>query len=394
MLSTRIRDATMKKSTAFFLLAASVLPGGRLAGYEIVPIERIDGDSAVSLSSDGRVVVGTAFDTVQWPIRWTRDGGPAELGPFLDYDAAGAIDVSGDGSVVVGYAIPAPYAGYRWTADEGFVSLGSLPGGPIPWGSQARAVSSDGRTVVGYDFANRPFRWTRDAGMLPLGIPPEETSAQAIDVSEDGSVIAVRGVSGRPFLWTAQSGYQSLGPPPSGWNSAYPVALSDDGSVLIGTGGVGTEGSTLGRPFRWTLGEGLQALPTLHGGEYFRLSMTADATVILGNERFNEAWTPVVWTENQGARRLHDILAQDHGFLESDLFFDFTRAISADQRVLVARSGTNRSNYKLWALYLDKPLITPVPEPPALMLAMTALAAATVRRIKPRLVRSARHGGC
>jgi probable HAF family extracellular repeat protein len=94
---------------------------------------------------------------------------------------ARAYDVSADGSVVVGYSSTtnrSDRAAFVWTEATGMQSLGDLPGGPLS--SEAYAVSSDGRVVVGggrgepdlgggrYDNGADAFIWTEKDGMREL----------------------------------------------------------------------------------------------------------------------------------------------------------------------------------------------------------------------------------
>jgi probable HAF family extracellular repeat protein len=100
------------------------------------------------------------------------------------------------------------FAGTEW------FDLGTLGGGL----SNARAVSADGRAVVG-DSDNgtvtHAFRWTEADGMVDLGTmgrPP----AYAFHVSADGSVVAGQGsdYSGylRAFRWTEADGMVTCSP--------------------------------------------------------------------------------------------------------------------------------------------------------------------------------------
>ena len=74
--------------------------------------------------------------------------------------------ISKDGLTVVGMS---GGQAFRWTADRGMVRLGYLPGGTV---SEANAVSSDGRAVVGNGDSSsgyQPFLWTESGGMVGLG---------------------------------------------------------------------------------------------------------------------------------------------------------------------------------------------------------------------------------
>jgi probable HAF family extracellular repeat protein len=133
-----------------------------------------DESGASEVSADGSVVVGWADNAAGQTraFRWTAARGMQDLGT-LGGSGSLATAVSADGSVVVGRALNA--AGYRrafrWTEASGMQDLGTLPGG---YGSAAWGVSADGSVVVGYarDSAWQPraFRWTAASGMEDLNI--------------------------------------------------------------------------------------------------------------------------------------------------------------------------------------------------------------------------------
>ena len=127
---------------------------------------------ARGVSADGSVVIGYSKSTLGTEaFRW-ESGSMVGLG---DLDGGGfgsyASDVSADGSVVVGWS----YGEYwhaeaiRWTEDIGLVSLGDLPGGLVR--SEAIAVSGDGSVVVGKSDSysgNEVFIWDETTGIRSL----------------------------------------------------------------------------------------------------------------------------------------------------------------------------------------------------------------------------------
>ncbi|MDQ7041813.1 MAG: FlgD immunoglobulin-like domain containing protein [Rhodothermus sp.] len=120
---------------------------------------------AYGVSGDGSVVVGTVTigtqaDNPRRAFRWTEANGMQELGS-LGGDESSAYAASADGSVVVGWAENA--AGnrrpFRWTTTGGMQELPSL--GLI---SEVSDVSANGRVMVGYYIDNnsgepRAIRW-------------------------------------------------------------------------------------------------------------------------------------------------------------------------------------------------------------------------------------------
>ena len=116
---------------------------------------------AYGVSADGAVVVGVAQNAGQGrAFRWTASRGMQGLGT-LGGNESWAYGVSADGAVVVGVAYNAAWQlrAFRWTASRGMQDLGTL-GGNESW---ARGVSANG-TVVGsaQDAAGqrRAVRWT------------------------------------------------------------------------------------------------------------------------------------------------------------------------------------------------------------------------------------------
>jgi probable HAF family extracellular repeat protein len=151
---------------------------GTLPGY--------DKSYASGVSADGAVVVGWAYNAAgrSRAFRWTVDGGMQDLGT-LGGDRSVAYAVSADGSVVVGWAQNAAEQGraFRWTASGGMEDLNTtyaslLTNGSVLW--QARAISPDGRYIVGYGYnaATRDY----EAFLLDTGFPPRG------DVDRNGCV--------------------------------------------------------------------------------------------------------------------------------------------------------------------------------------------------------------
>ena len=214
--------------------------------------------SASAISSDGRVVVGTIqSDTgLAQPCRWIGRGQPDFLTLLPGVLRASADGVSSDGSVVVGWCDLGNYQGhaYRYSADgRSMMDLGVAPGTGY---SSGFAVSGDGAVAVGESFdpsypgIERAFRWTSATGMVDLGYPSTFIGAIAIDTNADGSVVAVQAynlTSVQPFdramIWDARNGLRFVSQiltaasvSLDGWILRSVVAISADGSVVVGRG--------------------------------------------------------------------------------------------------------------------------------------------------------------
>jgi hypothetical protein len=255
------------------------------------------------------------------------------------------------------------------------------------------AVSADGSTVVGGTPGSdtEAALWTEQDGLVRLGIPIGADESQAAYASADGSAVAVRAWENDPnnpsgtairtsaTLWTETEGLRDLGQLPAGWQSTHPRGISDDGDVLLGTGGPGRGISV---PFLWSRDAGITPLQTLEGignyGEVFPLMMTGDASIVLGNYLGGVSPTvPFVWDARHGTRDLGQVLVEDHGLKE--VFFDNVRAISPDSTALVVRKGRANEN-QMWLLILDKPLVTATPEPANLLMTLFGVSILAARR--------------
>jgi len=160
---------------------------------------------AYGVSADGSVVVGVAFNAAvrERAFRWTASGGMLDLGT-LGGDRSYAYGVSADGAVVVGRATNAAgqWRAFRW--QNGVMQdLGTLGG---DW-SYAYGVSADGAVVVG-EARNaagrwRAFRWTASGGMEDLNttyasqLTDGSVLYQARAISPDGRYIVGWGLNGR-----------------------------------------------------------------------------------------------------------------------------------------------------------------------------------------------------
>lgn len=210
-----------------------------------------------ALSADGSVATGTGAreEPGEQACRWTAATGRTLLGVLPGGLTSDGNGISADGTVIVGgsQATEGTRA-FRWTAADGMVSLGVLPGHQI---SDGMGISADGTTLVGYCYSSElgtePFRWTKDAGMQPLGRLADGGNAVALAASGDGTVIVGYGESAVALVWDANHGMRNLrdvltqryGLDLTGWELREAVAISPDGSIIVGQGMRG------GRPEGW-----------------------------------------------------------------------------------------------------------------------------------------------
>ncbi|MGL5167813.1 MAG: autotransporter domain-containing protein [Afipia sp.] len=228
------------------------------------------GSSAFGVSGDGSVVVGQGVSTqfqAGEAFRWTQATGSVGLGT-LDTMAnvsasSKATAVSADGQVIVGNSTSDTYQmrgeAFRWTQGTGMVGLGTLTGTALGSYSVANAVNANGSVIVGQSSSNtvidpifmssgEAFRWTQATGMVGLGtLAPSDIESNALAVSADGSVIV--GYSrndswvSTAFRWTESTGMKSVqslltaaGVNITGWHLDSATGVSGDGSVIVGSG--------------------------------------------------------------------------------------------------------------------------------------------------------------
>jgi len=190
-----------------------------------------------AVSADGAVIVG--HNGGGQSFRWTAKAGLAYLDLAPGFANAYANDVSADGSVVVGSGgltdsdLHQVHHAFRWTAAGGMVDLGVVPGSSH---SAADMISADGKVIVGFsmmtnDGHHHPFRWSATTGMVDLGaLSGVYSYARAVSV--DGRIVV--GYSGE----RAFRAYVSK-PPIEGTNG--PDELMGGASVDIIAGGLGAD---------------------------------------------------------------------------------------------------------------------------------------------------------
>jgi uncharacterized membrane protein len=229
-------------------------------GGPYIDIGTLGGDRTfvAGMSEDGKYVAGVSFNAQSQyqGFRWAQDTGmkPVDFLPrSSDMSVSG---ISANGNVVVGTAnvfdgrydpgliaydcagiCGPPVARYQqafmWTESGGSVSLGALhervptndplrlP--PVPYDTNATAISADGKTVVGYTMGPEGFEgfiWRAETGMQTLpGLPDQYGMFFPLATSADGSIV-VGGIGGScgtdcfggpgAVIWDAQHGTRLL----------------------------------------------------------------------------------------------------------------------------------------------------------------------------------------
>jgi uncharacterized membrane protein len=254
-----------------------------------------DGSKAVGYSYSGTSSAGNA---ACW---WTSAGIVPVPGLQNWYDTS-AYGISADGNVIVGEGnstLGTQFAWY-WTPQAGQLQQVPIPGSP--YSATARAVTGDGKIVVGVatfhlpdtSFQSRAFRWDRSqaaAVLLPHYSPPPNAlpNSAATGVSDDGRrivgvVLVALGVyaaarwddGGNPVLFS--QGGDTI-------QAVTANAISPDGSVVVGSAVNTVTGK--GVAFKWTSPGGVVALPNPTTGYYAidgatALNVSGDGSVLVG----------------------------------------------------------------------------------------------------------------
>jgi probable HAF family extracellular repeat protein len=312
-----------------------------------------DSSSAIAVSADGTTVVGNNVNYsthVRQAFRWKVGGGMSSLGSVpgsSSYENSSAYGVSGDGTTVVGdgygYSTLSSFETFRWTVGEGMVGLGYLSGS---FSSSAGDISNDGTTVVGTNSGHgfAAFRWTANEGLVGLGdLPGGEAASGAIAVSGNGTVVV--GTSGsssgsEAYRWTAAGGMVGLGDLPGDPFYSFAYDVSDDGATVVGAGDI-SYSTPHQEAFRWTANEGMVGLGDLPGGSInsYAHSVSGDGTIIVGRGFGFGGYEAFIWDGINGMRPLRDVLVAG-GANVSGWRLSAAYGISTDGRVIVG-SGFN-----------------------------------------------------
>lgn len=320
------------------------MPGARPAVAQTPSITLVgypagaDASRIYGLSADGRTAAGVSlFPTTAagspWPgFVWHAGSGRADFGQETGVPRRTiALSLSGDGSTVVGWSSAAqdtaPQTAFRWSGTGTFQSLGSL--GTYPY-SHATGANNDGSVVVGSAYSagsSQAFRWTQGGGMQALG--PADSEANAI--SRDGSTIVgeTRLTSGAPqtYRWTQAGGVQPL-PALPGTYYSYARGVSADGRDIVGI----SSSTTAQYPTRWHDGQA-QNLGLPVGWHWADpLAVSDDGQVVVGTYDGAQTYGAAIWTPSTGFMPLMDYLAGFGITLPDGVWLDRCMGVSADGR--------------------------------------------------------------
>jgi uncharacterized membrane protein len=240
--------------------------------------------------------------------RWDQSNGWLQTTPLgaCGTDTNSSFAVANDGSVLgFAYNTCRAYHAFRWNPSTGSIFLPSATtkrdGSPA--NSRVDQVSADGSTAVGFEvgLSRNAGLWT---GISSSGATPHTVTDiygnsvyQAFAISGDGSMMA-GGVyegqypyDGSGWRRTTAGGNLEYFPGFPGVSITKPLALNQDGSVMVGFSGDPNWDFAVG-PFLWTKQLGtvnLDDFVKLMGGDLLGLStlnipnsMSADGTTVGG----------------------------------------------------------------------------------------------------------------
>jgi uncharacterized membrane protein len=213
-----------------------------------------------------------------------------------------------------------------WSREEGLVGLGIVPGAASMF---PRGISADGSVVVGSSnlgaiggiAIQEAFRWNKETGLRSLGSLPNYTSSLALAASDNGSTVVGYSydpsstAASLPWTWTAGTGMSPL-PLPQGATSATLRDTSSDGSVILGNCVV--RGVT--HSFIWDRVNGFEMITnTQSSGHVLAKRLSSDGTTVFGQLNGNNG-VPFLWTREEGVVPLPGLPAAQSGFT-----YDVTR---------------------------------------------------------------------
>ena len=181
----------------------------------------------------------------------------------------------------------------------------------LPTGTWVNDVTPDGEIVVGTSSVGG-FIWHWRVDAEPTYVP----GGDMVAVSDDGSVVlGTIFDAGQEFaaLWTPADGWQSLGGVAScDYFVSTGYALSGDGKSAVG---LGWASGCDARGFLWTEAGGMQLLDSLGNGVNRASAISRDGQVIGGFAQGSFDRTPAVWSTDDGTGWLYDInvVGEVHG---------------------------------------------------------------------------------
>lgn len=207
--------------------------------------------STWGMSTNGNTIVGLGFLTAAnaHAVKWDEAGGMIDLGSMVPGRSSRANAINAAGTVIVGWQDEptGTRSGAKWQDGvESFITDNN--GNNV---GEAGGISADGNTIIGAANPN-PYVWNAASGLTYITHPNASFSFKggATGISADGKKVigyyrafGAPPMSGEGFIWTAATGRinlndyaASLGIATNGVTMGLPLAISQDGKKIAGSG--------------------------------------------------------------------------------------------------------------------------------------------------------------
>ena len=226
-------------------------------------------------------------------------------------------------------------------AQSAFQGIGDLPGDAFI--SNRPFATADGNVIVGHSQSDNgfvPFKWTVQDGIAPLVIQPLIDSRGLInDMSAEGNVIVASystAIGARALVWRDGVVSVGLGGVDGQYYNSVALAVSDDGSHILGHGTVVVEGQgQVGQDvLLWTEDLGWRVILTAPGFFYYALGLSGDGRTVIGYKEnldpptSEDRFVAYRWTEATG----EELISLDPElFIVGDVSFDGSTVVGLQQ---------------------------------------------------------------
>lgn len=207
--------------------------------------------STWGMTTNGSTIVGLGFLTAAnaHAVKWDEVNGMVDLGSIVAGRSSRANAINAAGTVIVGWQDESngTRSGAKWQDGvESFITDNN--GNNV---GEAGGISADGNTIIGSANPN-PYVWNAASGLTYITHPNASFSFKggATGISADGKKVigyyrafGAPPMSGEGFIWTSATGRinlndyaVSLGIATNGVTMGLPLAISQDGKKIAGSG--------------------------------------------------------------------------------------------------------------------------------------------------------------
>lgn len=311
-------------------------------------------------SADGTAVTGDSDSGYPQAFFWTQATGmvPLPLLPGREQNSHGDV-LSANSTKVAGWcgweilgweACVWTFDGTQWTVE----GLGDLAGGKYK--SHAHYMTPNGNVVVGQGNSDKcplACRWLWDGAVWVLQAIEYASGRSywslAMACSDDGSIIVGERCKSMPiaFRWTKAKGMVDLGVLPK-MKCSSAGACSADGSVVAGLSYPTLGARSSGLAFRWTAATGMVGLGDLPGGSFFSeaVAVSADGSIVVGRSGTANGNEAFIWDAANGMRRVTDELVTNGVFMPAGWTLQEARSIAVNAGVVtIVGWGINPDGY-------------------------------------------------